>query len=443
MNHTELKELRQKRVSLIDAARKIHDLAVTEKRDFKPEEQSKYDKLWAEQEQLQGQIAREESLAGVQTQLASPNRSFKPDGGAPGGAHQEPSVNSFELEKRSVERVHAQGMGALTEMPKEERAAFENIQKRAFVSFLVDGLRDMEPTERRALQLGQGSKGGFLVAPQKFVRDIIAGIDDEVFIRGLATKHELTDAHSLGIPSRDSDISDSDWTTEIQEVSDDTALAYGKRELSPNQLTKRIKVSDTLLERGANPEGEVQDRLRYKFSVTQEKAFLNGSGVRQPLGVFTASTDGIPTSRDIQTGNTVTGPTFDGLIEAKFALKGGYHPRAKWVFHRDIVKLVRKLKDGNNQYIWQASTVLGEPDRILDVPYLMSEFAPNTIAADAYVGIIGDFRWYHIVDAIKLRLKRLDELFSATNETGFQGLMETDGMPVLSEAFARVQLASS
>jgi hypothetical protein len=60
-------------------------------------------------------------------------------------------------------------------------------------------------------------------------------------------------------------------------------------------------------------------RLAYKFGVTQEKAYLTGDGNQKPLGVFTASNDGISTGRDVSTGNTTTAITFDGLIEAKVA----------------------------------------------------------------------------------------------------------------------------
>jgi len=55
----------------------------------------------------------------------------------------------------------------------------------------------------------------------------------------------------------------------------------------------------------------------YKFAVSQEKAFLTGSGVGRPLGIFIASTSGISTSRDVSTGNSSTAITFDGLIESQ------------------------------------------------------------------------------------------------------------------------------
>jgi HK97 family phage major capsid protein len=83
----------------------------------------------------------------------------------------------------------------------------------------------------------------------------------------------------------------------------------------------------------------------------------------------------------------------------------------------------------------------GEPDRILNLPVAMSENAPNTMTTGLYVGMLGDFSHYWIADALDMQVQRLTELYAETNQTGFIGRMESDGMPVLAEAFVRVKLA--
>ncbi len=113
------------------------------------------------------------------------------------------------------------------------------------------------------------------------------------------------------------------------------------------------------------------------------------------------------------------------------------------MFHRDAVKQIRKLKDGNGQYIWQPSLQAGQPDAILNRPVTMSEYMPNTFTASQYVGIIGDLQWYWIVDALTLTIQVLVELYAETNQNGYIGRLEADGMPVLEEAFTRVKLAAS
>ena len=215
-----------------------------------------------------------------------------------------------------------------------------------------------------------------------------------------------------------------------------TAPAYPGR-----QPASCIKISQQLLRQALiGPEGLVLDRLAYKFAVSQEKAFLTGSGAGRPLGVFTASPNGISTARDVATGNTTTAIGFDGLIEAEVYLKGEHRPQARWIFHRDAVKQITKLKDGDGQYIWRQLGREGEPDTLLGLPMTISEWV-NTFTTGLYVGLIGEFQHYWIVDALAMQVQRLNELYAETNQVGFIGRLETDGAPVLEEAFVRVKLA--
>jgi len=219
-------------------------------------------------------------------------------------------------------------------------------------------------------------------------------------------------------------------------------MSFGKRALNPHPLAKRLKVSRKFLRMAAGAEALVRDRLAYKFGISQEKAFLTGSGVNQPLGVFTASADGIPTARDVSTGNAATSVTFDGLISAKYSLMGQYWNRADWLFHRDVLAQIAKLKNGAGDYIWRESVRDGEPDRLLGRPAMMSEYAPNTLTANQYVGILGDFSNYWIADALDFQIQVLNELYAETDQTGFIGRLACDGMPTLAEAFARVKLGA-
>lgn len=218
-------------------------------------------------------------------------------------------------------------------------------------------------------------------------------------------------------------------------------MRFGRRPLHPHALAKRIRISRKLLRQVPSVEALVNQRLAYKFGVSMEKGYLTGNGTTQPLGVFTASNDGIPTSRDVSTGNTSTAPTFDGLIEAKYALKQQYWQAARWLMHRDVVKVIARIKDQEGQFIWRESVRAGEPDRILNLPVFMSEYAPSTMTTGLYVGIVGDFSNYWIADAMNMEIQRLVELYAETNQIGLIGRLETDGMPVLAEAFVRVKLA--
>jgi len=299
--------------------------------------------------------------------------------------------------------------------------------------------------ERRDLQASLDPYGGYLTPPPTFVARLLQAVDNMLFFRqpGWATVFPILNGDSLGIVSLDADPDDGEWTTEIAEILYDASMAFGRRELKTNPLRKGIKVSRKLLRLRPDVENLVIDRFRYKFAVTMEKKYMTGHGAGQPLGVFTASNNGISTGRDVSTDNTATAPTFDGLTNAKYTLKPQYWPTAKWLFHRDVTKVIAKIKDTTGQYIWRESVRAGEPDRLLNLPHFMSEYAPNTLTASQYVGMLGDFGFYHCVDSLEMEFQRLVELYSKTAQIGFHAGLETDAMPVLEEAFVRVKLAAS
>lgn len=300
--------------------------------------------------------------------------------------------------------------------------------------------------ELYALQADNPAGGGFLLTPQMFVEQLIANIKDLVFIRQMATVYTTDKADGLGVPSLDTDVDDPDWTQEIGTIAADTGLAFGKRELKAQALTKLVKISKTLLRQNAiDTASVVMDRLAYKFGIAEEKAFLSGTGANQPLGVFTASADGIPTSQDTTAANA-NSIVADDLINVKHDVKLQYWKNGAWVFGRPVLKAVRKLKDSNNNYIWATGLgpgqgFQGNAGTLLDSPYYVSEYAPSTITTGLYTAIFGDFSKYWIADALDMQVQVLDQLYAVTNQNGYIARKETDGMPVLAEAFRRLKQA--
>jgi HK97 family phage major capsid protein len=167
---------------------------------------------------------------------------------------------------------------------------------------------------------------------------------------------------------------------------------------------------------------------------------MTGDGAGKPLGLFTASVDGITTARDVSTGNTATEVKFDGLIEAKYAVKAQYRNKAEWIFHRTGIKQIRKLKDSEGQYIWQPSVIAGSPDLLLGVPVNESEYAPAVFTTGLYVGVYGNLQHYWICDSLAMEMQVLMELYARTNQVDYMTRIETDGAPVVANAFARVKL---
>jgi HK97 family phage major capsid protein len=409
-------ELRRERKKIVDAAREVHDHAEKENRNMTAEEDAKYNELMNKQAEFQARIERAEKQEALDKTLA---------------AGIDPDAQPATPPATSKSRIQvADGRRATPE--------FTN----AFQKLLAG--RSLTADDRQilnALQADNDEAGGYTVVPEQFVNMLIKAIDDVLYIRQRATVLPVDKAESLGAPSLDADPEDGTWSGEIVTVDEDTQMDFGKRILTPNLCSKLVKISKKLVRVSAlNIVELVIQRLAYKFGVTMEKAYLTGTGTGQPLGVFTASANGIPTSRDVSTDNTTTAMTFDGLMNAKYSLKAGYWRNADWIFHRDGVKQIAKLKDGDGQYMWRESVRAGEPDTLMGRPVLMSEHAPNTFTTGLYVGILGDFSYYWIADAMDLSVQVLLELYAATHQNGYIARYEGDGMPVLGEAFARVKL---
>lgn len=415
------------RARIIEENRQVIDLCEKEKRTKTAEEAAASEKRWADINRLKGEADELVRQAEAEDGIEGRGEPIKPD-----------TEKRDKPKNETAEARTARIMREARTMDDNAYAAQESVAR------FGEELRysAMSAQERRALEVTNSASGGYLQPPQEFVARLIQAVDNLTFMRRIGTSFQVPQAESLGAPSLDNDPADPTWVGELSIGSEDSTMSFGKRELRPHPLAQFIKVSRTLLRKAAiGPEAIVRERLAYKTAVVQENAFLNGTGAAQPLGVFTANAAGISTGRDVSTGNTTTSITFDGLKSAKWAIKSQYHSRLQWIFHRDAGAQIDKLKDGNGQYIWQPSVVAGQQDRLLNCAANFSEYAPNTFTTGLYVGILGDFSNYWIADALSMEMQQLVELYAAANQVGFIVRSETDGMPVLEEAFARVKLA--
>lgn len=393
----QIKDLIEKRNRLFKEATDLHSRAVDAGRDFDAAEKTQYDKLIDDVQSLKGQIEREERQASMAADFGDEVRTV------PGG-----QPDKGEVEKR-------------------ELASFRNYLK---------GGR----FESRDLQADTDVKGGFWV-PQSMQNQIKIELDNMVFLRKYADIWPVAVpvSTSLGIPTLGADVEDLDWTGEITTVDNDTAMVAGKRNLSSHMLSKLVKASMAMLDARPDAEALIGRCLAYKHGTVSENAYYNGSGAGRPLGLMTASANGISTSRDVSTDNTTTETTFNGLVNAKYSVKAQYRQNARFIGHRDLLKQVSKIKDGNDLPVFKLGESTNQNDTLLGYPFHESEYMPNTFTTGLYVGIFGDMKYYQIVDA-KFSIQRLVEKYADTNQIGFIGRGGGDGMPIFENAFARIKL---
>jgi len=347
--------------------------------------------------------------------------------------------NLIIKEEKQLERERITGENLNDDDETKDKGRIDEAQA-SFRDYITTGSKNAFEVYN-ALQQDNPTQAGYLVPPEKFVNDLIKELDNNLFIRQKAkVLPVLKGAQSLGYPTRTARMTAAVWGTEIAAPTADTTLAFGKREFKPNPATAEILISKTLIRNAPGVEGIVLGEMAWIFGELLETAYMTGSGSGQPLGLFTASADGISTSRDVSTGNTASEIKFDGLIEAKYSIKDQYQRNCEWIFNRLAIKQLAKLKDSEGQYIWQASVVLGTPDMLLGKPVNSSEYAPAVFETGLYVGLYGDLKNYWICDSLTMEMQVLMELFARTNQISYMARLETDGAAIMPEAFARIKL---
>jgi len=277
-----------------------------------------------------------------------------------------------------------------------------------------------------ALQVGTDSEGGYLV-PDEFERTLVEALQEENIFRTMA-KIIQTASGDRKIPVVASKGTAS-WVDEegaIQESDD----AFGQVSIGAYKLATMIKVSEELLNDSVfNLESYIAREFARRIGAKEEESFFIGNGTGKPTGIFNA-TGGAELG---VTAASATAITVDEIMDLFYSLKSPYRKNAVFVMNDSTVKAIRKLKDGNGQYLWQPSISAGQPDTILNRPVKTSAYVP-AIAAGAKTIAFGDFGYYWIADRQGRSFQRLNELYAATGQVGFKATQRVDGKLILSEA---------
>lgn len=289
----------------------------------------------------------------------------------------------------------------------------------------------LDPVIRNALQIGTDTEGGYLV-PDEFERTLVEALDDENIFRKLANVI-TTSSGDRKIPVVASKGTAS-WIDEEGAIpeSDDS---FGQVSIGAYKLGTMIKVSEELLNDSVfNLENYIAKEFARRIGNKEEDAFFTGDGSGKPTGIL-AATGGAQLG---VTTASATAITIDEVLDLFYSLKAPYRNKAVFVMNDATVKAIRKLKDGQGQYIWQPSLQAGTPDTILNRPIYTSAYVPN-IAASAKSIIFGDFGYYWVADRQGRVFKRLNELYAATGQVGFVATQRVDGKLILPEAIKVLQ----
>ena len=393
--------LREKRAKAWDAAKAFLDTKRGNDGLISPEDETTYNKMEADVIALGKEIDRLEKQAILDAELNAP------------------TANPLT------------GKPKLPNMEEKTGRASDEYKKAFWNAMRTRAGEGLDVTIRNALQVGTDTEGGYLV-PDEFERTLIEALEEENIFRKLANVI-TTSTGDRKIPVVASKGTAS-WVDEEGAIPDSDD-SFGQVSIGAYKLGTLIKVSEELLNDSVfNLEAYISKEFARRIGNKEEEAFFTGDASGKPTGIL-AATGGA------QLGVTTAGATaitFDEILDLFYSLKAPYRNKSVFVMNDATVKAIRKLKDGQGQYLWQPSLQAGTPDTILNRPIYTSAYVP-AIASAAKTIVFGDLSYYWVADRQGRVFKRLNELYAVTGQVGFVATQRVDGKLILPEAVKVLQ----
>lgn len=386
-------ELREKRAKAWDAAKAFLDSKRGNDGMLSAEDAATYDSMEADVVNLGKEIERLERQSAIDRELSQPV-------GKPLTARPEPGADQGKT-------------GTATD---EYKAAFWRTMRAKSVPHEVVN----------ALQVGVESEGGYL-APDEYQRTLIEALEEQNIFRQLA--------HVISTSSGDRKIpvvaskGTASWIDEeaAYPESDDS---FGQVSIGAYKLATMLKVSEELLNDSVfDLPSYIAREFARRIGAAEEEAFFTGNGTGKPTGILN-TTGGAETG---VTAASATAITMDEVMDLYYSLRAPYRRNAVFIMNDSTIKAIRKLKNGNGDYLWQPSLTAGQPDTLLGRPVYTSSYMP-AIAAGNKTILFGDLGYYWVADRQGRSFKRLNELYAATGQVGFLASQRVDGKLVLAEA---------
>lgn len=328
-------------------------------------------------------------------------------------------------------------------------------------------VKENYPIEYKALSEGSDLAGGFSV-PVDFHAELIKKIAMQAMVRPNArviqTNRDLVVFPRINYSSTQSDDSGNkrytspvrmNWTGETPASATSIRVSdqvLGQYEIKVNTAIASQLLSNDLIEDAAfDIAGYASDTMAEAFALGEDYAFLQGSGVAQPMGLMTqaGATNGIPympsgTSAQIFTGaDTHSGQR---VLDVFYNLPAQYRRNAMWLMTSLTEEAVENLVDNNKRPIINAlltaSIAIGQPDVIKARPVMVDEFMPE-IAASSFPLVLGDFGGYMIVDRVQFSVQRNADLYMETNFTLLLARKRVGGLCIEPWKFMAMKAATS
>jgi HK97 family phage major capsid protein len=321
------------------------------------------------------------------------------------------------------------------EPPKQEAVKAVNV-------IVKDG-NDMDPFKKflmpkhtnavrasKALEAGTDSEGGYVV-PEEWRSEIVKPLTDNSYLRAAGAR-VISIAGGMGDTVYFPILTNSTAAVLTAEEAgyDEVDASFGQLSFTPYKYTRVTKVTEELANRNnVNLWGEVlAPDIANAFVLAENGAFTTGTGSSQPAGVVT----GAGTGKTTASATAITG---DEIIDLYHSLDYKYRQNAVFMMNDAVLAVVRKLKDGNSQYLWQPGLSAGQPDTILGRPVLTNNSMASAVTTGQKTILFGDMSYYWIVEWENMTMDVNPYLYMANGYIGYFARKAFDAKVALADAF--------
>lgn len=301
------------------------------------------------------------------------------------------------------------------EPPAEYKYEDLQVYSKAFDRYLRKDQAVLTPDEQKALSVGSGPDGGYLVTPDSSGR-MIKRIFETSPMRSYANIQTIAKDSLEGL--YDVDEASFGWVGETEGRPNTNTPKVERWSIPVHEMYAMPQATQKLLDDAdVDMEAWLEGKVSSKFGRAEAAAFVNGNGVNQPRGFLTY--DNVTTPGAFELGRierfstgvngafAATPDSGDVLLDMIYGMKNEYRAGAIFAMSRMTQGGVRKLKDSDGNYLWAPGIVAGQPSSLLGYSVAQFDDMPDFTTAGALGIAFGNFgEAYQIVDRHGIRTLR-------------------------------------
>lgn len=294
--------------------------------------------------------------------------------------------------------------------------------RRAFGDYLLNGASGISSESRATIEQRAGIAGlsGGLIIPKTLASEIEVALKAYGGMFEAATILNTSHGGDLILPTVNDTSAKAAIVSEYDQ-STKRAPSFGSVVLKAyTYRTPIIPVSQELIQDSAFDLDALLSRLLAdSFSRGVNEDLTTGSGTGKPTGIVTAATA-------CTTQAAAASIKLDDIIDLIKSVNSAYARNGKFMFNRNTLWELAKIKDQTGRYIWQDSTREGTPATLFGKQYVLNDDMADIGAGNASV-LFGDLTKYNIRLVQSFRVIRLNELLAEYLSIGLFGFARVDG----------------